>query len=276
MASWARLGLLSLCILTSSAFAATTARAREPYELRYNLRADIPITVVALTLWATTEGLQKQLAPETCRLCGDNPFDRAARDGLLWSNSEPAHQTSNWLAFAVLPAGAIASLWGMAARADKPDNLWIDGLIVAEAVTLSANLNQLVKFSVGRERPYVHAQNQDVYQHSPRRSDENVSFYSGHTNLAFALVAATGTVAMLRDYRAAPWIWGVGIPLAASVGYFRIAADRHYLTDVLTGALVGTGVGVLVPWLFHGRKRSTGGTLSAGSAPLSLSFTWVQ
>jgi membrane-associated phospholipid phosphatase len=66
------------------------------------------------------------------------------------------------------------------------------------------------------------------------------------------------------------------MPLAGLVGYFRIAADRHYLTDVLTGALLGTGMGILLPWLFHGRKRSTPGAVSMGSTPLSLNFTWVQ
>ena len=31
----------------------------------------------------------------------------------------------------------------------------------------------------------------------------------------------------------------------------RIAADRHYLTDVLVGAAVGTAVGLAVPHLMH-------------------------
>jgi membrane-associated phospholipid phosphatase len=258
------------------ALGSARVHAEEPHELRYNLRADIPITAVAIAAWVTSQGLAGKLAPEACRLCGDNPLDRRTRSALLWDDTQPAHRTSNWLAFGLLPVGALSTLALMAAHANKPNNLWIDGLIVAESVALASDLNQLVKFSVGRQRPFVHARNQDVLQHSPRRSDDNVSFYSGHTNLAFSLVAASGTVAMLRGYRAAPWIWGVGMPLAGLVGYFRIAADRHYLTDVLTGALLGTGVGVLVPWLFHGRRRSTPDSVGMGRTPLSLNFTWVR
>ena len=273
----ARLKLTSLLLCAAVALTCTRAAAEEPHELRYNLRADIPITAVAIALWLGSQGLQAQLAPEHCRLCGDNALDRAARDAMLWDSTLPAHRASNWLAFGVLPFGVISSVAAMAARAGKPKNALIDGLIIAEAASLSVDLKPLVKFSVGRRRPFVHAHNDDVLELQPPHSDDNVSFYSGHTNLAFSLVAATGTVAMLRGYRAAPWIWGVGLPLAASVGYFRIAADRHYLTDVLTGALLGSAVGVLVPWLFHGRKRSGSmGSVGAGSAPLSLSYSWVH
>jgi membrane-associated phospholipid phosphatase len=32
----------------------------------------------------------------------------------------------------------------------------------------------------------------------------------------------------------------------------RIAADRHYFTDVLTGTAVGVGAGLLIPrWMRH-------------------------
>ncbi len=270
-------------LLVLSLWPSGAARADEPYELHYNLRADIPITVVAVAAWLTTQHLQKQLMPDDCRLCTPNGFDRAARNGLVWDNTLPAHRASNWFAMGIAPVGALAGIAGMAALDGKPKNFFIDGLLIVEAVSLSIDLNQLVKFTVGRRRPFVNYQNQDVLKRDPAPADFNASFYSGHTNMAFAIVAATGTVATLRDYRGAPWIWGIGMPVAAATGYFRIAADRHYLTDVLTGALLGSAVGVLVPWLFHGRKRSgngslgaANGSLSTGSTPLSLSYSWVH
>ena len=43
------------------------------------------------------------------------------------------------------------------------------------------------------------------------------------------------------------WIVPASAYLAAlSTGYFRIAGDRHWLSDVLVGALVGTGASYLV------------------------------
>jgi membrane-associated phospholipid phosphatase len=53
----------------------------------------------------------------------------------------------------------------------------------------------------------------------------------------------------MRGYRFAPWVWTQGLALAFFSGYLRIAADRHYLTDVVTGALFGAAAGALVPLL---------------------------
>ena len=41
------------------------------------------------------------------------------------------------------------------------------------------------------------------------------------------------------------------VPLALATGYLRIAADRHWATDVATGWAVGAAFGVGVPWLLH-------------------------
>ncbi|HSP77464.1 MAG TPA: phosphatase PAP2 family protein, partial [Myxococcaceae bacterium] len=89
-----------------------------------------------------------------------------------------------------------------------------------------------------------------------RPSDNNVSFYSGHTSLAFSLVTAAGTVSELRGYRNRWLIWAVGLPAAAATGMLRMAADKHYLTDVLVGAAAGSLFGVGVPLLLHGREET--------------------
>jgi hypothetical protein len=60
-----------------------------------------------------------------------------------------------------------------------------------------------------------------VHRQRPDKSD-NKSFFSEHTELA----------AMGYNLKFA-------IPLGISTGYFRIAANKHYLTDVLAGLAVG-------------------------------------
>lgn len=75
----------------------------------------------------------------------------------------------------------------------------------------------ITKLIVHRDRPCAPACGVDA----PSRS-----FLSGHTALAFAAGAGGRRVI-------------VTMPLAASTGYFRIAANRHWLTDVLAGAGVG-------------------------------------
>ena len=107
--------------------------------------------------------------------------------------------------------------------------------MIAEAVALNGALTQIVKFTAGRERPFVHALPADQKPLTGHPADNNVSFYSSHTSFAFSLAVSTATVASMRRYRWAPVLWGVGLVSAAAVGYLRIAADQHYFTDVGRG-----------------------------------------
>ncbi len=66
-----------------------------------------------------------------------------------------------------------------------------------------------------------------------------LSFPSGHTSSAFS-----GATLIQMKYGTR-----FGIPayiLAALVGYSRVHADRHYWSDVIAGAILGTGMTYLV------------------------------
>jgi membrane-associated phospholipid phosphatase len=152
---------------------------------------------------------------------------------------------------------------------------WVDAIIVAEAAGIAMDVNQVVKFAVARQRPFVHygASGDPGRKPDP---DDNVSFYSGHTTFTFAVAAAAGTVSSMRGYESAPWVWGVGMTLAATTGYLRIAGDKHYLTDVLVGAGTGIAAGIALPRLLHPKERAaTPGAETAGMAftpyPLGVS-----
>ena len=60
--------------------------------------------------------------------------------------------------------------------------------------------------------------------------------------------------------------------MGATTGYLRIAANQHYFTDVLTGAVVGTGVGLAVPYTLHRRavRPSSASALDSDSARPSI------
>jgi membrane-associated phospholipid phosphatase len=47
----------------------------------------------------------------------------------------------------------------------------------------------------------------------------------------------------------------VGLTLAAATGYFRVAADRHYLSDVLVGGGLGSLIGFVNPFFVHRQWR---------------------
>jgi membrane-associated phospholipid phosphatase len=232
---------------------------QEPVELRHDLRVDIPVTAGAIAWVVGSEAAKSIFAPTQCRWCDRaadgtdtlNPLDAATRAGLRWNNTGAAATASDVGIYAVVPLFGL----GMLALSGAHDNAlrqWpVDALLLTQAVALASSLNQLVKFIFGRERPFVHVLSDNDKLSTKNPDDNNLSFSSGHTNLAFSLAVAAGTIATLRGYRWAPAIWVGGLVLATLTGYLRIAADKHYLTDVVGGAVLGSAVGFLVPWLFH-------------------------
>ncbi len=263
--------LLVLSALTATTAHAEPARgARRP--LRYDLRIDVPVTVTVVGAGLTAALLKDSINPMHCNLCSPNGLDRSVRDALYWrGHRAAAGTTSDIIGLASLPALALGTtiFLGASPRADNP--WWVDALIFSEAVTLGAGLNHGAKLLVARRRPFVNART-PAERVARSDADDDLSFYSGHASLAFSVVVAAGTLATLHRSPYARWVWSAGLPLAALTGYLRIAADKHYLTDVLTGAALGSAIGGLVPWLHRARPDLP--TLSLGPTPASLALTW--
>jgi membrane-associated phospholipid phosphatase len=229
------------------------------------------------------EILKPELAPGACRWCAVDSVDLATQRALAWPDLALADTLSSVGAFVLVPlaAGGLEIL--AAARENtSPGDVGTDMLLIAEAGVIAADVNQLTKLLVGRERPFAHARTPEEKKLTPAAPDDDLSFFSGHTSEAFALAAASGTVGELRGYRLAPLAWGVGGAFAAASGYLRIAADRHWLTDVLVGAVIGVGIGVGIPCIFHPRVGDApgGGDTAMARAILpppqvpTLSFRW--
>jgi membrane-associated phospholipid phosphatase len=225
-------------------------------ELPYSLTTDATITGIAIAGWIGSEALKSHLGPDTCRWCDPPGFDSSVRDALRWNDTGRADVISYVLPLAIEPL-LVFGLDALSARRDQapPRAAWVDALLISEATSIALAMNQTVKFIVGRERPFVHALPEADKPLTAHPSDNNVSFYSGHATLAFAMAVSGGTVASMRRYRLAPWIWGGGLALAAATAYLRIAADRHYFSDVTTGAALGSLTGFAVPYLFHNPQR---------------------
>jgi membrane-associated phospholipid phosphatase len=192
--------------------------------------------------------LQPEIAPARCRRCDANEFDSAARNAFLWRDPRAANLASDITGLALAPIAAFG-LDALAASHDGSGRtVPLDALLITEAVVLALDATEITKVLVGRGRPFLRAHPDDP---TPPSSDDNLSFFSGHSAEAAALAAASGTVATMRGYRWAPITWAVGGALAAGTAYLRIAADEHWLTDVLVGLAVGVGVGFAVPYVFH-------------------------
>jgi membrane-associated phospholipid phosphatase len=237
--------------------AAPAVEAEAPRPLHEDLRVDAGVLGASGAVWLGTELLQDTLAPVQCRFCGTNALDAWARRQLLLADDRPPRVASDVLTIAIIPAGVIVHQLLAARAAGDAGAGAHDLLYVAEATGVALALDQVVKLAVGRQRPFVHYRNY-ADPARPHDSDDNLSFYSGHTTIAFSMAAAAGTVSTLRGYRSAPWVWAVGMTLATAVGWARIASDRHYLTDVLASAATGAGIGVGLPLWLHGRADAPG------------------
>jgi len=248
----------------AAAVAISVAQAPAVHDVQVNWAADGAFTGGGLALYLASEAVLKPaLAPAACRWCDRdasgadalNPVDAAARAAVVWplDRQGQADSLSNVDVYLLMPA-AMFGLDGYLAASSGSIGRWgKDAMIIAEASVAAALLNQTVKFIAGRERPFVHVLPDAEKPLTANPLDNNVSFYSGHTTTAFALLFSTLSVAELRGYPQRWLLWAVGVPVALAAPYLRMGADRHYLTDVLTGAVVGGAVGWFLPVLLHPR-----------------------
>jgi len=77
------------------------------------------------------------------------------------------------------------------------------------------------------------------------------SFFAGHA--AHTATATFFAAKVFHDFNpdspAQPYLWAGAALVPAAVGYYRIEAGKHFLSDVLVGYTIGATVGVLVPQL---------------------------
>jgi membrane-associated phospholipid phosphatase len=200
---------------------------------------------LALIGGGIAEGVANASKPASCSWCTPPPFDSWVRSHLVWSAGRQVANAASWVTGYGVPGMLVflANRTPLPAAQDPDGTLTTmkraqDLALVSEAWAVNDGINQVVRHDVARLRP--------------DRSD-NGSFYSGHTSDAFAMVMALYTTHRLRHDQDAHHVLVVGLPFAAITGYLRIAADKHYASDVLVGAAAGSAVGFIIPTLHHRR-----------------------
>ena len=246
-ARYVNLLVLLVVLLVST----TTAQADSWYKGKYGRKRILHLSLsvgFGLVYLGTTVGpLGDRLTPSSCRWCNPPGFDKSARDAIVWHDVKRADFLSSMDAYVVAPIVGATLLYFYDKDASW-NRLLDDTLPVAEAVAISQVLVAGVKFAVGRTRPYGYYQNEQWNQDSKQKY---LSFPSGHASLGFALTVGAGTVAHWRGYWTEPYIWTSGLALSFSVEYLRMAADKHWLSDVLIGGGVGAAAGFLVPTILR-------------------------
>jgi membrane-associated phospholipid phosphatase len=209
---------------------------------------------------------------------GSLTFDEQARDALRPSSRQArltARDASDVLVALVASApvvvdGVLNAIW----YRDSPEVGKQLTLMYLETAAITAAIGGTVKAVVARERPYGRTcgDTLDAETYDCTTQGRYFSFFSGHSSAAFAAASVS-----CMNNRYLP-LWGhghrwlpcaVGYTLAAGTAALRVVADQHYVSDIAVGALTGTTVGLLVPWL-HFKNGSSANAGLLGKHRLTL------
>jgi membrane-associated phospholipid phosphatase len=229
-----------------------------PVELVHDWRVDVAATAALTVVVVVWRFARDPLEPSTCRWCDGNApgdvngvddwFRRTFRHG----DTQPANVTSYVLAFGVAPVSAAVLSVAAAAVDRRTGEAALDVVAVAEGGLTAMLVTEILEPIALRMRPYVHATVDDRERAALVEGGGAFhSFPAGHVVETFGVAAASGVIASMRGYRLAPLVWVAGMTLGVATAYTRVAADRHYFTDTLAGAAIGTLTGAAVPLLFH-------------------------
>jgi undecaprenyl-diphosphatase len=155
-----------------------------------------------------------------------NPDEPSSSIIRIWSGS--AYPISAGVSSGILLTGVL-----------KKDKLMIkEGFELLGSIAVAGLATQTLKWTFDRPRPY-----ETFSSVTPYKRETGQSFPSGHTAIAFATATSIG-LKFRKWYIVLPaYTW------AAGVGYSRLYLGAHYPSDVLAGAILGTGSAFISRWL---------------------------
>ena len=225
------------------AAAATPEAQREVYEV--HLAVDIPVTVVGASAGLVRIFFKDSLVDKTCPCdpAGINRLDR----GAVGNHSAYASTAADVTVYGVMAALPLLDLLDLRIGRALGEDL----VVYAETLAIDTALQNATNFITARPRPRTYAGDPAFVS----KSEGYLSFYAGHVATAFASLSVAAFTIRKR-YGEQVWPWFVGALIASSVGVERVASGHHFPTDVAVAAVVGTGIGIAVPWL-HLRRWDT-------------------
>jgi membrane-associated phospholipid phosphatase len=118
------------------------------------------------------------------------------------------------------------------------DDIRVTGRLLAQSLLYSGAFTMAVRFLIGRARP---SGTDDPFIFKGfQKSNEVQSFPSGHTTVAFGLSS------VLADRIGHPVATVLLYSMATLTAISRIGLNRHWVSDVVAGAVIGTSAGLFV------------------------------
>ena len=146
------------------------------------------------------------------------------------------------------------------------------GFHIVEALSVGGLATKIFDGLAGRARPFVVRDTNptDFRFGQGFRNHDRESFPSGHVTSAFAF-ASTVTSESERWWPHAVWVVGpLMYGVATLSGVSRMYNDRHWASDIVSGAAIGTFAGIKVVRYSHGHPKNfvdrvfLGSTVSVG------------
>lgn len=138
-----------------------------------------------------------------------------------------------------------------------------DGL--AASILAAGIVTPVLKEIVGRSRP---RQEEGTHNFSPFSG--NASFPSGHATQAFAVAG------VIAEHYGNTWgVDALAYGVASLVGYARLEHNAHFLSDVIAGGLIGSGVAhAIVTMHSPGHSIGISPSLAPGERGVALSVNF--
>jgi len=174
-------------------------------------------------------------------------WDRASVEDAGEHISQSAFSIGNIGGGLYAQVGAGVGTYVLGRATHKPQVVQLGGDLI-RAQIVSQVFVQGIKFAAERQRP---------------DGSNSLSFPSGHAASAFA------TATVLQEH----FGWKAGVPayaFASFVGASRMAANKHYLSDVLVGAGIGIAAGRTVTFHLAGEKFALGAAPTQGGAMVTF------
>lgn len=139
-------------------------------------------------------------------------------------------------------------------------------LLYAQAMSITGGLFSMTAGLTERKRPSVYATDAPLEARLHKYATN--SFFGGHT--AATATATFFAAKIFHDFNsdspARHFVWAAAAITPAAVGYWRMQAGKHFLSDNIIGYTLGASVGLLVPQL-HKKSNDSGFSLSPIMTP---------
>jgi membrane-associated phospholipid phosphatase len=258
-------GLSALCLGSSSALASDSARPS--FDARFQPMRPWEYAATALSLAGTfTLRFTEPAEPRRPNWRGGILWDEDIQDAI--ATRDPSSRAA-WVALADIPFYALmvypaVDALAVAGVGWRRWNMSLQLLMMdLEAFAVAAPLIWVTQYFVLRERPYMrYACEADTtgkygagYEEHCGDRQVTRSFPSGHV-----AIAATGAALTCVHHTHVPLYgggFGDALACGAAIGataltsIARVAADKHYVSDVATGIGIGAFAGWLVPKALH-------------------------